>query len=96
MAYPSPTLYTYRVREVQAVNKATGENGYFEAQFSTDSGTTWAPALQTPFTSLVEAYQAIAALVNNEAQFQNAYLNPNKFNVAAVVPTVVLYTYPPA
>jgi len=96
MAYPTPSIYTYRVVEVTPVDKATGQNGYFTAEFSTDSGTTWKKLFGIPFTSLTEAYQAIGKIVANEAKFQKQYLQASKFNNPPVVPTSTNHSYPPA
>ena len=96
MSYPSPSIYTYRVVGVESPDPGTGENGYFVAEFSTNSGTTWLPLFQTPFTSKTEAFQAIAKLLGDEAKFQKQYLQVVKFNNPKVVPTRTVYSYPPA
>ena len=89
--YPSPVIYTYRVRRVYpATGNAvplSNQTGYSVAEYSTDSGVTWAPAFSTPFQSAQEALQAISILVNNEAQFA--------LNLAAGMgPKVVTVAYP--
>lgn len=95
MSYPSPSIYTYRVVGVFSPQPANGQNAYFIAEFSTNSGTTWLPLVQTPFTSETEAFQAIGKIVANEAKFQKQYLQASKFNNPKVVPTRTVFAYPP-
>ena len=95
MAYPTPTIYTYRVREVKASQPASGPNAYYIAEFSTNSGTTWLPLNDLPFGSKVEANQYIANVVNNEAKFQKQFLQAKKFANPKTVPTQTIYAYPP-
>lgn len=96
MAYPTPTIYTYRVAKVNPVRRANGDNAYYVAQFSQDSGTTYGPIHGIPYGSLQEAFQAIGFIVSNESQFRNSILYPNKFNRVPVIPTVTYLSYPPA
>jgi hypothetical protein len=102
--YPSPTLYTYRVRAWGAVpginlntvtvdGIAQGNYGVnpvnFIPEYSADSGTTWKPASNSIFHSLQEAYQDIANIVNNESSFQTYWVSN-----AALLPGYTSYTYP--
>lgn len=81
-------IYSYRIKNVVPYNsKVTDATGYFVAEFSKDSGTTWAPVFSHPFQSLVEAKQALGKIVANETNFQKKVL-AGKF-----VPSVTLTSY---
>ncbi len=95
MSFPTPTIYTYRVRGYNPVNHANGQNSYYEAEFSTNSGTTWLHLFGRPFQSKSEAFQAIATIVNNESQFRKQYLQARKFENPKLVPVATTYAYPP-
>lgn len=89
MAYPSPSIYTYRVTNVappgiQAVNLGLG---FFLAEYSANAGTTWNQVFSLPFQSLQEAKQAISIIVGLESQFQ-AQVN------AGLVPVTTHDVYP--
>ncbi len=98
MAYPSPSLYLYRVAVVApAVGTGavltsfsdTATNlGYFVPQVSLDSGTTYKPIFTIPFQSLIDAKQAISVLVNHESNFASAVVNSGK------LPVVTYAAYP--
>lgn len=96
MAYPTPTIYTYRVQETkQTGGAANGSNAYYRPEFSTNSGTSWTPVSPVPYQSLQEAFQKIGKIVNNEAQFQKQFLQVKKFENPKIVPVVTIYAYPP-
>ncbi len=96
MSFPTPTIYTYRVRGFNPANHANGQNSYYEAEYSTNSGSTWNHIFGRPFGSLTEAYQAIATILVNEAQFQKQVLQATHFNNSKIVPVATTYAYPPA
>ncbi len=95
MAFPTPTLYSYRVVGVSAVNAESDVKSYFVAEFSTDDEATWRPVLQNLYWSETEAINAIAKIVANEAQFQTQFLQVSKFANKQVVPVRTVYAYPP-
>lgn len=86
MAQPTPTLYAYRVKEVD-MRKSPSE-GYFVAEFTGD-GTTWTPVFPWTFGSEDEAMGEIANIVSEEAQFKARVL-------ANEVPIVRITSYPRA
>lgn len=89
MALPTPSLYQWRTQTLTAKNPAGVDAAYYVPQYSTDSGTTWATLFNLPFQSQVEATQAIAKLVEDEALFAS--------NVAKglfVLPTMGVTAYP--
>lgn len=96
MSYPTPTIYTYRVRGFNPVNHANGQNSFYLAEFSTNSGTSWLQLFGRPFGSKSEAFQAIATIVNNETKFRKQYLQAIKFENPKLVPTATTFAYPPA
>lgn len=68
MAYPTPTIYRYRVlltRDARDVTQAM-----YEAQFSINVGTTWFNLYPYSFSSLEEAKDCIANVVRAESQFR--------------------------
>lgn len=74
MAFPSPTIYYYRVRRF-ALPTQNLELGYFLPEYSSDGGVTFKPFHIIPFDSLLEAKQAIQNVVLSEAQFQQQVIN---------------------
>jgi hypothetical protein len=96
MAYPTPTIYDYRVIEVAPVASGSTFAASFRTEFSTDSGSTWIALHALPFESLVEAYQAIGILVGSESRFQAQYEHPYALGNMPIVPTQTTHAYPPA
>lgn len=94
MAYPVPSIYSYRVVELPQVASATGKRNprSFQAQFSTDSEVSWRALTGLDYQSLMEAYWAIKAVVSDETQFQASFLAGTSF----VPDAVVVHDYPPA
>ena len=88
--YPSPTIYTYRVKAWGRVQTDTTSPNKlpvnYVAEFSSNSGTTWAPADNQIFNSLQDAYQQIAQIVGSEAYFAA--------NTAQIVAPVQIFPYP--
>ncbi len=86
MALPDPTLYAYRVKEVDM--RRSPSEGYFVAEFTGD-GVNWTPVFPWTFQSHDEAMGEISNIVSEEAQF--------KARVLANDTPIVRYTdYPPA
>lgn len=93
MAYPTPTLYNYRVAATNPVGFSGSDAvGYFIAEFSVDGGTTYKPLFQQPFQSKTEAFNAIGFVVGSEANFKKNYLASK----TGFVPSRTTYSYPPA
>lgn len=94
MAYPTPSIYTYRVLELPQVTSSQLSRNprSFQAQFSTDDGSTWRALTGLDYQSLLEAYWAIKNVVSDEAAFQVRFLAGNSFTPDAVV----VHAYPPA
>ena len=86
MAYPSPSIYYYRVRGFKLPTQPL-EIGYFLPEYSSDGGVTYHPFTVLPFDSLQEAKQHIQTIVQNEAQFQ-AQVN------AGTIVAGTTYAYP--
>ncbi len=68
MAYPTATIYDYRVREVEVTR--TPSEGYFVAEYSTNGGTTWLPLFPFTFGDETSAMNEIGNVVSEEAQFR--------------------------
>lgn len=86
MAYPSPSIYYYRVRGFKLPNQPL-EIGYFLPEYSSDGGVTYKAFTVIPFDSLQEAKQHIQTVVQNEAQFQQSV-------IAGTVVVGTTYAYP--
>ncbi len=87
MALPTPTIYTYRIRQV--ARSVTPLLAYYIPEFSTDSGTSWKILFPEPYQSILESQQAIAFVVENEASFSSNYLAGK-----SLVPTISTIAYP--
>jgi hypothetical protein len=77
MAYPTPTIYDYRVLVTPSVKSsfpAGTSSAVYQAQFSTDSGSTWRPLNGLIYQNLTEAFNQIGAVVSDETAFQARFL----------------------
>lgn len=81
---------TFRIRKLVPTsgNAAPNAVATYEAQFSQDDGTTWAPLSQIPVLAQSEAEKAINNVINGEDSFNE--------QVAAgkLVPTQTFIEYP--
>jgi hypothetical protein len=96
MAYPTPTIYDYRVLVTPSTPNSSLAVGttpaYYQAQFSTDSGSTWRPLNGLIYQSLTEAYNQIGFVVSDETGFQTRF-EAGGSNVPAAQ---TVSAYPPA
>src|SRR2546429_12473 len=100
MAYPSPTIYVYRIKQIYPGSGACPggtpiQNGYFETQFSVDGGTNYRVLHANPFFSQTEAANAIAAVVGSESQFRTAVQNGQGLNTPFAPANQSFLAYPP-
>ncbi len=68
MAYPTPTIYQYRVLETR--NARNANEAFFVAQFSINAGVTWFSLYPWTFQNLTEANDVIANEIREEAQLR--------------------------
>lgn len=87
MAFPTPTIYRYRVLHTQDATNPLA--AMYEAQFSINAGVTWFSLYPYTFSSLQEANDVIANVVRSESQFRT------KVQKKQATFTNV-YAYPPA
>ncbi len=87
MAFPTPTIYQYRVLETR--NARNANEAFFIAQFSINAGVTWFSLYPWTFQDVNEAYDVIANEIRGEAQLRK------RVQKKAVTYTQI-HPYPPA
>lgn len=73
MAYPSPTIYYYRIKQILPPGNTlvtAGNLGQFFLEFSSNGGASYQPVNTDLYGSVQSAKAAISVIVGAELQFQ--------------------------
>lgn len=88
MAYPTPTIYSYRVATLPGVTGSSLPS--YWAEFSTNGGSVWRRLNTFVYNSFDEAKNAIGTIVSDESDFRDEFLH----GVARVPDPITTSAYP--